>query len=205
MCMMKVVVLREMLGARETGWRIWSGKDVMEMTSRDIKKCIENGEKICGLTIGADGELICDVEGFFCTNVMEYRSCGNYRAMLQDDCMTNLFYICIGKHEENGVNIYDCISTRFEQLKVSESDLKAYLKIGIVSAGAKLVDDKIVLPDMESKSDQEKKELPIKEEPIVVPKVEAPVTVEKSVAVKTEATVKEEKPVAVKASGKDKK
>ena len=197
MCMMKVVVLREMLGARETGWTLWSGKDVMEMTSRDIKKSIENGEKICGLTIGTDGELVCDEEGFYCTNILEHRHCGNYKPMLEDNYMTNLLYICISKTEENGVAVYDCISTRFEQLKISESDMKAYLKIGIVSAGAKLDEQGNVVVASLKKEAGKEQELTIetlapaesteetKTESTVVPKLEEkPAVEEKPVAIK---------------------
>lgn len=30
MCKMRIVVRREMLGAREQAWSVWSGKEVME-------------------------------------------------------------------------------------------------------------------------------------------------------------------------------
>ena len=38
MCKMRVVVRREMLGAREQAWSIWNGKEVMEYTGNQIKK-----------------------------------------------------------------------------------------------------------------------------------------------------------------------
>ena len=158
MCKMRVVVLREMLGNRETCWSLWDGKQVMEMTSNHIKNLIKAGTKVCGLTIGNDDKLVADLEGFYCTNIMEHRHCGNYVPMNTEGCMANLFYIVIGKHEENGAVLYDCISTKFEQLSITEADLKAYLKIGIVSAGAKLVGDKIVLADLEFKKEESKTE-----------------------------------------------
>lgn len=148
--MCKVVVLREMLGNRETGWTLFDGKQVMEMTSRQIKDTIAKGSKVCGLKIGYDGELERDMEGFYCTNIMEHRHCGNYSPMVEGG-MANLFYICIGSHEENGEMVYDCISTRFEQLKIAEPEMKAYLKIGVVSAGVKEVDGKLVVADLEYK------------------------------------------------------
>ena len=170
MCKMRTVVLREMLGNRETCWSLWSGKDVMEMTSNQIKNLIKAGTKVCGLTIGNDGNLVADLEGFYCTNIMEHRHCANYVPMNIEGCMANLFYIVIGKHEENGAVLYDCISTKFEQLSITEADLKAYLKIGIVSAGAKLEGDKIVLADLEFKKEEpkqeEKKTEEVKQEPV---------------------------------------
>lgn len=150
MCTMRIVTLREMLGTRETGWTLWTGNQVMEMTSKQIKDTIAKGSKVCGLTIGSDGELVRDEEGFYCTNIMEHRHCGNYSPMVEGG-MANLFYICIGSHEENGEMVYDCISTRFEQLKIAEPEMKAYLKIGVVSAGVKEVDGKLVVADLEYK------------------------------------------------------
>ena len=70
MCKMRVVVLREMLGNRETGWTLWDGKQVMEMTSKQIKDTIAKGSKVCGLTIGSDGELVRDETGFACSNII---------------------------------------------------------------------------------------------------------------------------------------
>lgn len=149
MCQMKVAVLRNMLGGREQSWSLWSGKDVMEMTGKQIADTIAKGNKVCGLKIGESGELEPDKEGFFTTNIMEHRHCGNYKPMIEENCMASLFYIVIGSHEENGNMVYDCISTKWEQAKISEADLRAYLKIGVVSAGAKLEGDRIVLADLE--------------------------------------------------------
>ena len=169
MCTMRVVILREMLGNRETGWTLWDGKQVMEMTSKQIKDTIAKGSKVCGLTIGSDGELERDELGFACSNIMEHRHCGNYSPM-EDGGMANLFYICIGSHEENGEMVYDCISTRFEQLKLAEAEMRAYLKIGVVNAGVKEVDGKLVVADLEFKKPEtvEPKELPKEAEKAVV-------------------------------------
>ena len=169
MCQMRVVVLREMLGNREICWSLWNGKEVMEMTSKQIKDSINAGKKVCGLKIGVSGELELDKEGFSCNNIMEHRHSSMYKPMVEENCMANMFYVVIGKSEEDGKIVYDCISTKWEQAKISEVDLRAYIRIGVVSAGAKLVDDKIVLADLE------------------FPKVET-TTVEKIEGTKTEKT-----------------
>ena len=149
MCQMRIVVLRDKLGNRELCWSLFDGKQIVEMTSKMIKDTIEKGHKVCGLKIGSNGELELDKAGFFCNNIMEHRHCGNYKAMYEENCMTNIFYVAYGSHVEDGKMVYDCISTRFEQAKISEADMRAYLKIGIISAGAKLDGDKIVLADLE--------------------------------------------------------
>ena len=194
MCKMRVVVLREMLGNREICWSLWDGKQVMEMTSNHIKNLIKAGTKVCGLTIDSNGNLVADLEGFYCTNIMEHRHCANYVPMNIEGCMANLFYIVIGKHEEKGAVLYDCISTKFEQLSITEADLKAYLKIGIVSAGAKLEGDKIILADLEfkkevAKQEEKKPELP-KAEPV---KAESSPVNEKGVATEKEVAKPEQK------------
>ena len=55
-----------------------------------------------------------------------------------ENVMANVFYIVIGSHEEKGVVYYDCISTKFEQASFEQSDAKAYIKLGIISGGARL-------------------------------------------------------------------
>lgn len=177
MCKMRVVVLREMLGNRELCWTLWNGKEVMELTARQIKDNMKKGEKICGLMIGKSGELEFDRDGFFTTNIMEHRHCGNYVPMVAEDCMANMFYIVIGSHTENEKVVYDCISTKFEQIGITESDLRAYLKIGIVSGGAKLEGDNIVLASLEYPKEEDSKKEVAKQpnvEKVAEKKVETP-------------------------------
>lgn len=148
MCKMRVVVRREMLGAREQAWSVWSGKDVMEYTGNQIRNMIKSGQKVCGLAL-KDNELVPDTEGFFTTNIMEHRYCGNFTPMMEGDVTANVFYIVIGSHEEKGAVYFECISTKFEQAKFTEPDVKAYIRLGIISGGARLENDKIVLASLE--------------------------------------------------------
>lgn len=195
MCKMNIVVNKLVLGNRELGWELWSGKEVMEYTSKQIKDMIKAGkQKICGLKIGDNDELLLDKEGFFTTNMMVHSHIGSWKSM-EEESMVNNLYVCIGSHEESGKVVYDCISSKFEQAKISENDMRAYLKIGIVSGGAKLDGEKIVLAgtELEKKVQvpvTEKKEEPVKNEP-------AKTETAKPVAAKPEsataAPVKEEK------------
>ena len=164
-CKMRVAVRREMLGAREQAWSLWNGKEVMEYTGNQIKSLIKSGQKVCGLAL-KENELVPDTEGFFTTNIMEHRYCGNFTPMIENEnVMSNVFYIVIGSHEEKGVVYYDCISTKFEQASFEQSDVKAYIKLGIISSGARLgADDKIELASLEYEKAEaeEKKEVPEK-------------------------------------------
>ena len=160
--MCKVVVLREMLGARETNYSLWDGKQVVEMTAKEIKEAIKSNIKICGLTLDDDENLILDKQGFFCVNVMEHRHCNHYQPMIKDEGLvaSNLFYIVIGSEKaKDGTITYQCISTRFERLKLSEADLRAYLKIGVISAGCKIGENnEILLASMQNSTNEKKKE-----------------------------------------------
>ena len=164
MCTMRVILVRDMLGTRETGWGLWDGKQVLELTSKQVKDTIKAGNKVCGLTLDAKENLVLDKEGFFTTDIMEHRHCGGYKSMTNDDCLANLFYVVIGSHVENNKTVYDCVSTRFEQLKLSEEDVRAYLKIGFISGGCRVgKDGKIEVASLEfqkevKKAEPEKKE-----------------------------------------------
>lgn len=164
MCKMRVAVRREMLGAREQAWSVWSGKDVMEYTGNQIRNMIKSGQKICGLALKGV-ELVPDAEGFFTTNIMEHRYCGNFTPMIEGEVTANVFYIVIGSHEDKGTVYYDCISTKFEQISFSESDVKAYIRLNIISGGARLgADDKIELASLEYEKAEETKPAPKKED-----------------------------------------
>ena len=158
MCKMRVAVRREMLGAREQDFSVWNGKEVMEYTGNQIKSLIKSGQKVCGLEL-KDNELVSDAEGFFTTNIMEHRYCGNFTPMIESEGVTaNVFYIVIGSHEEKGVTYFDCISSKFEQASFEQPDAKAYLRLGIISGGARLgADDKIELASLEYEKAEETK------------------------------------------------
>lgn len=142
MCKSKYVVLKEMLGNREICYSLFDGKGVTEMTGKQIMDGLRKGDKIYGLKI-QDDELVLDTEGFYCMNLMEHRHCNNYKPMIENEdyITSNLFYICLGVKQEDGKKLYDCISTRFERLSIVEEDFVHWLKMGIVSAGAKFNED----------------------------------------------------------------
>lgn len=158
MCKMKVVVNQLVLGNRELGWELWDGKGILEQTSRQIKDAINKGEKVCGLMVGKSGELELDAEGFFTTDLMIHSHIGNYRSMTNDASVTNQVLVCIGSKTIGGKRVYDCISSRFEQLKVSEEEMRAYLKIGLVTSGARLNGEEIEVASLENEKKEPEKQ-----------------------------------------------
>ena len=165
MCMTKYVVSRTMLGNREQGWTLWNGKEMVEMTSKEIKDALLKEEAVYGLEVGEDGELTLG-SNFFTRNIMEHRQVGNYKPMIEEEnCMVNVFYIVTGK-TDNGE--YEVVSTKFERTTFSEEKVKIMLSMGIISAGARLEDDKVVLPDLGKK--EGKKQAEPKGEAVAEPK-----------------------------------
>lgn len=144
MCAARFVVTRTMLGNREQGWTLWNGKEIVEMTSKEIRAALSKKEEIYGLETGEDGELALG-RNFYTRNIMEHRQVGNYKPMVEEGCLANVFYIVLGRAENGG---YEVISTKFERTVLSEEKVKVMISMGIISAGAKLENDVIVLPDM---------------------------------------------------------
>lgn len=150
MCKMKVAVNKLMLGSRELGWELWDGKGVLEQTTKQIKDTIKSGERVYGLMIGKSGELELDTVGFFTTDLMLHSHIGNYKPMTDGAGVTNQVLICVGCKTSGGKKSFDCISSNFEQMKISEEEMKAYLKIGLVTSGVKLVGDEIEVAPVET-------------------------------------------------------
>lgn len=153
---MKVVVNKLALGNREQGYELFDGKGVLEVTGKQIKEFIKNGEKVCGLVLDKNGELELDKDGFFTTNIMVHRHIGHYEPMIKDGCMVNNFLTVVGKRVENGKTVYEAISSRFERIDLSEYDVKAYINIGIINGGVKLDGTNIVMASMENKETEAK-------------------------------------------------
>lgn len=155
MCKMNIVLNKLVLGNRELGYELWNGTELVEATSKTIKDMINSGKKVCGLTI-KNGELVLDEEGFYTTNLMVHSHIGSWKP-LADGSLVNKMYVCIGKHEENGTAYFDCISNRFEQAKFDYEEMLAYLKIGVISGGAKISGKEIILADLEFKTEEKEK------------------------------------------------
>ena len=60
-----------------------------------------------------------------------------------------LFYIVIGTHKGKGNTMYDVISSRYERTSFNEEKVKTLLDMHIISAGAKMQGDKVVVAPLE--------------------------------------------------------
>jgi len=155
MCKVKVVIRREMLGAREQSWSCWTGKEsgVKELKASEIKREIRNGNRVYGLKIGEDGELALDKEGFFTSNVVEHRQSDNFKLMIEDDqSMGNVALVCVGKHRDGDETVYECINNRFGMEEISKEDMRVYIRLGIVCSGAKMMGNEIIVASIRNET-----------------------------------------------------
>lgn len=151
--MEKLYVVNQLfLGERELGYELWNGKEVIELTSKAVKNEIKAGKEIYGLTLNQEKDSLELDERFYTRNLMCKRHIGKLQPLMNQNCITNLFYIVLGSRIEEKKVVYDCISSRFEQLTLEESEVKAYLRLGIISGGAKLEEEKIVLAMQQEKT-----------------------------------------------------
>lgn len=144
----KIYITNELtLGQRPLGWEVWvlPKGEVQEFTSKQLKDIIKQGnEEVYGLVVNkTTGELEADTEGFYVTNYMVKRHINSLVPKNPEDCLVNLFYIVIGTHKEKGATLYDVVSSRYERTSFTEDKVKTLLEMGIISAGVRIVGDKL--------------------------------------------------------------
>jgi len=153
MCRKLVVTNEIFLGARPICFEAYSlpKGEVVELTEKQIKDALKGltTDEVYGLALSETGELILDTENFFTTNMMKKIHTNTLVPMVEDDCLANLFYIVIGTHKEKGNTTYDVISSRYERTSFTEEKVKTLLDMHIISAGAKMQGDKVIVAPLE--------------------------------------------------------
>ena len=159
MCRKLVAVNKLGLGTRELGWEVFSlpRGEVLEFTTKQLRDIIKGGkDEVYGLKVAENGiDLVFD-ESFYTRNLMYKVHINSLVPLVEDECMVNLFYIVIGSHKENGVTMYDVVSSRFERTSFTEEKVKTLLEMGVISGGAKLENGKIVVAPLEKVKPLEK-------------------------------------------------
>lgn len=147
--MCKVVINKLMLGARELGYELWNGKEVVEMTSAQIKTSLKSGKSdIVGLHLDVKEDLQLDEKGYFMTNIMCKAHIGNFKPLVENDIMMmNVFYYVTKTEEKEGVILYHMISSRFARETVNAEKLLALYDLGLIAGGVKIDNEKIVAFD----------------------------------------------------------
>jgi len=163
MCRKLVVTNEIFLGARPICYEAYSlpKGEVVELTEKQIKDTLKGltKDEVYGLRLSEAGELELDTDGFFTTNMMKKIHTNTLVPMVEDDCLANLFYIVIGTHKDKANTMYDVISSRYERTSFTEEKVKILLDMHIISAGAKVQGDKIIVAPLE-KPEQSKPQQP---------------------------------------------
>lgn len=153
MCRKLAVTNEIFLGARPICYEAYSlpKGEVVELTEKQIKDTLKGltTDEVYGLRLSEAGELELDTDGFFTTNMMKKIHTNTLVPMVEDDCLANLFYIVIGTHKDKANTMYDVISSRYERTSFTEEKVRTLLDMHIISAGAKLDKDKIVVAPLE--------------------------------------------------------
>lgn len=153
MCRKLVVTNEIFLGARPICYEAYSlpKGEVVELTEKQIKDALKGltTDEVYGLVLSETGNLILDTEKFFTTNMMKKIHTNTLVPMVEDDCLANLFYIVIGTHKEKGNTMYDVISSRYERTSFTEEKVKTLLDMHIISAGAKMQGDNVIVAPLE--------------------------------------------------------
>ena len=153
MCRKLIITNEIFLGSRPICFEAYSlpKGEVVELTEKQIKDALKGltTDEVYGLALTESGELILDTENFFTTNMMKKIHTNTLVPMVEDDCLANLFYIVIGTHKEKGNTMYDVISSRYERTSFTEEKVKTLLDMHIISAGAKMQGDKVVVALLE--------------------------------------------------------
>lgn len=167
MCQMKLAVNMLKLGERLLGVEMWTGREVIEMTTGQVKASLKSGKsEILGLCLDEKGELQLDKEGYMMQNIMCKVHIGKLTPMIEDELvMMNIFYYVVGIEEQDGEILYQVVSSRFARETLRAEKLLALYELGAVAGGMKLEDGKIVTyfdHKEPAQKDAVKKEQPLK-------------------------------------------
>ena len=161
MCRKLVTINKLGLGNRELGWEVLSlpKGEVVEFTSKQLRDLIKGGkDEVYGLKIAENGIDLAFDETFFTTNMMYKVHIGSLKALVENECMVNLFYVVIGTHKEKDNIMYDVVSSSFERTSFTEEKIKTLLEMKVISGDATLQDGKVVVAPLEKPKPVEKKE-----------------------------------------------
>lgn len=153
MCRKLIITNEIFLGSRPICFEAYSlpKGEVVELTEKQIKDALKGitSDEVYGMKITEAGELELDTENFFVTNMMKKVHTNTLIQMVEDDCLANLFYIVIGTHKDKGTTMYDVISSRYERTSFTEEKVKTLLDMHIISAGAKMQGDNVIVAPLE--------------------------------------------------------
>lgn len=149
MCM-KYLVNREDLGKRVTGYIFYEGesKGFIGLTEKQIKDTLGKGERLYGLALDSEGNIIPDREGFKTSNFMVRSGINKLSPLMESDCAANIFYVVVGVRKTQGAGtVYEVVSSRYARVEMPEAKVKMLLEFGCIQGGVYLDKGKLVACD----------------------------------------------------------
>jgi len=137
MCM-KYLVNREDLGKRTVGFMFYDAdtKGFTGLTEKQIKETLGKGERLYGLALDPENNIIVDSEGFKTRNYMVRSGINNLSPAVETDCPANMMYVVVGmKKVQGGENVYEVVNSRYARLEMPESKVKMLLEFGCIQGG----------------------------------------------------------------------
>lgn len=137
MCM-KYLVNREDLGKRTVGYVFYDAdtKGFTGLTERQIKDMFGKGDKLYGLALDAEGNIVPDTEGFKTKNYMVRSGINNLASAFENDCAANIFYVVVKVREvKGGEKVYEVVNSRYARVEMPESKIKMLLEFGCIQGG----------------------------------------------------------------------
>ncbi len=103
MCM-KYLVNREDLGKRTVGYVFYDAgtKGFTGLTGKQIRDVLGKGDKLYGLALDAEGNIIPDAEGFKTKNYMVRSGINSLAPAVETDCPANMMYVVVGMKKVPG-------------------------------------------------------------------------------------------------------
>jgi len=133
------MVNREDLGKRTVGFMFYDSqsKAFTGMTEKQIKDALSKGEKLWGLTLDSDGNIVMDSKNFKTNNYMIRSGINSLTPAVETDCPANMMYVVVGmKKVQGGENVYEVVNSRYARLEMPESKVKMLLEFGCIQGGA---------------------------------------------------------------------
>lgn len=133
------VVYEEKLGKRREGWCVYLNKtrDFTFYSDKQVKEKIAQGEKINGLKLDANNNIVMDEE--FTTSLLAKTGLATFTPILEneDDAISNKYYALVRVLNSKAGNEYELVTNRCGLEVVKEEKLRAMLTL-ISVGGVKL-------------------------------------------------------------------
>lgn len=137
--MAKYLINRLDLGKRTIGYKIYVSetKEIYGLTERQIKKLLDDGDRIYGFITDSGGNLKLDQEGFHTRNIMIESGIGKLRPFILSG-IASVYYVVVAVHMNQEDMAYEVVSSRYGRTCISENRLIQLFGVSSITGGVYL-------------------------------------------------------------------